>query len=96
MDLKKMTDKQLAKEIIAKKIENKKNDMFIKEGLEELRNRGIQDITTRNGMIYSVAESVKNVLDNEKIKVFLGKKIKDFQTTKIVEEHYAVKPIGCK
>lgn len=92
MDLTKLSDKQLAKEIIAKKVENRKNDEFIKMGLEELRNRGIEDITTRNGMIYSVEESTKEQTDIKGIKYYLGEKIKEFQTRITIPKHYAIKP----
>ncbi len=92
MDLNNMTSKQLAKEIIARKIAIKENEEFIKKGLEELRNRNIEDITTKIGMIYSVEESTKLQMNTKKIKEFLGDKIEEFQDKILVAKHYAIKP----
>ena len=92
MDLSNMTSKQLAKEIIARKIAIKENTEFVKKGLEELRNRNIEDITTTNGMIYSVEESTKLQANIERIKQHLGEKFADFQDKITIAKHYAIKP----
>lgn len=90
-----MTSKQLAKEIIKRKVENKINEEYIKLGFEELRNRGVNDITTQAGMIYSVDQSVRRKLNDSKINTFLGahgKQLSDFQDEIVVEQHYVIKP----
>lgn len=92
MDIKKLTAKQLAKEIIARKVAIKENEDFVKKGLEELRNRGVEDITTTLGMIYSIEESTKIQMNQPKLKEFLGDRIKEFQNEVIVAKHYAIKP----
>lgn len=95
MNIKELSSKQLAKEIIAKKVANKLNEDFIKEGLEELRNRGVNDITTQIGMIYSVDGSVRKQLNNTKINTYLaahGKTLDEFKDEVVVEPHYAIKP----
>ena len=92
MNIEKMTAKQLAKEIIARKVAIKENEEFVKKGLEELRNRNIEDITTSLGMIYSIEESTKIQMNQTKLKEFLGDKIKDFQNEITIAKHYAIKP----
>ena len=92
MNIKGMTSKQLAKEIIARKVAIKENEEFVKKGLEELRNRNVEDITTTLGMIYSIEESYKTTFDTKKLQDFLGDKVQEFQQTTIVKKHYAIKP----
>lgn len=92
MNIEKMTAKQLAKEIIARKIAIKENEDFVKKGLEELRNRGVEDITTTLGMIYSIGESTKIQMNQAKLKEFLGDRIKEFQNEVVIAKHYAIKP----
>ena len=90
MNIEKMTSKQLATEILARKIANKENELFIKKGLEELRNRKVNDIVCKYGMIYSVDESQKKQVNQAKINEFLeqfGKTLKE-SNIKYIELKY--------
>lgn len=99
MNIETMTSKQLATEILKRKIANKENELFIKKGLEELRTRKVNDIVCKNGMIYSVSESQKKQVNQAKVNEFLeqfGKTIKEFEDTIMVAEHYCIKPLKVK
>lgn len=97
MDLKNMTKKQLergiAKAAIAEQDAKAEKLAYLDEYLRRGFEGGSATIGTRQALIYYVKNSVSRVLNADKVKEFLGNKVKEFMKDKYNVEHYAVKVI---